>query len=87
MSTLDQYAQQKLDRLSREGLLRVPAETHRIDGVRATRGGKPLISFCCNDYLNLTRHPVVTKAAIVALEEYGAGSGASRLVTGNHPLY
>jgi 8-amino-7-oxononanoate synthase len=87
MSTLDQYAQQKLDRLSTEGLLRVPAETHRIDGVRATRDGKTLISFCCNDYLNLTQHPVVTRAAIVALEEYGAGSGASRLVTGNHPLY
>jgi len=87
MPTLDQYAQQKLDRLYAEGLLRVPAETHRMDGVRAMRDGETLISFCCNDYLNLTRHPVVTRAAIEALEEYGAGSGASRLVTGNHPLY
>lgn len=87
MSTLDQYAQQILDRLSAENLLRAPAETHRIDGVRAERDGKTLVSFCCNDYLNLTHHPVVTRAATAAIEEFGAGSGASRLVTGNHPLY
>ncbi len=87
MSTLDEFAQQRLGRLSDEGLLRVPAETRRLDGVRAERDGKILVSFCCNDYLNLTHHPVVTRAAIAAIEEYGAGSGASRLVTGNHPLY
>ena len=37
--------------------------------------------------LNLTQHPAIKQAAIAAIEEYGAGSGASRLVTGNHPLY
>jgi 8-amino-7-oxononanoate synthase len=46
-----------------------------------------LLSFSCNDYLNLTQHPAIKQAAIAAVEEYGAGSGASRLVTGNHPLY
>jgi 8-amino-7-oxononanoate synthase len=35
----------------------------------------------------LTQHPAVKQAAAAALEQYGAGSGASRLVTGNHPLY
>jgi 8-amino-7-oxononanoate synthase len=87
MSTLDQFAQTRLDRLSDQGLLRVPAQTRRIDGVRAERDGKILVSFCCNDYLNLTQHPVVMRAATAAIEEYGAGAGASRLVTGNHPLY
>src|SRR5262249_35357685 len=38
-------------------------------------------------YLNLTQHPAIKRAAVAAIEEYGAGSGASRLVTGNHPLY
>src|SRR6185312_2218583 len=37
--------------------------------------------------LNLTQHPAVKQAAREAIEHYGAGSGASRLVTGNHPLY
>jgi 8-amino-7-oxononanoate synthase len=45
------------------------------------------MSFSCNDYLNLSQHPAIKKAAIAAVEKYGAGSGASRLVTGNHPLY
>ncbi len=87
MSTIDEFAQAKLDRLAEEGLLRSPAETRRIDGVRAERGGRVLVSFCCNDYLNLSQHPTVKRAASVAGEEYGVGAGASRLVTGNHPLY
>jgi 8-amino-7-oxononanoate synthase len=45
------------------------------------------LSFSCNDYLNLTHHPKVKAAAIAAIEQHGAGSGASRLVTGNHPLF
>jgi len=53
----------------------------------AGRNGKTLISFCCNDYLNLSYHPQVLKAAQDATARYGVGSGASRLVTGNHPLF
>jgi 8-amino-7-oxononanoate synthase len=45
------------------------------------------LSFCCNDYLNLTHHPAVKEAAIEALRVYGVGAGASRFVTGNHPLF
>ncbi len=51
------------------------------------RDGRRLVSFSCNDYLNLSQHPDIKAAAIRATEQYGAGSGASRLVTGNHPLY
>src|ERR1700691_4022973 len=52
-----------------------------------TRDGKRLLSFSCNDYLNLSQHPDVKAAAIAAIRRFGAGAGASRLVTGNHPLY
>jgi 8-amino-7-oxononanoate synthase len=50
------------------------------------RGGRRLLSFSCNDYLNLSHHPAVKAAAQGAIETYGAGAGASRLVTGDHPL-
>lgn len=53
----------------------------------AARGGRNLISFCCNDYLGLTQHPKVKAAAIEATQMFGAGAGASRLVTGNHLHY
>jgi 8-amino-7-oxononanoate synthase len=87
MSSLDQFASDKLGELERGHLRRILAETDRADGLWITRNGQRLLSFSCNDYLNLTHHPAVKKAAMAALERYGAGSGASRLVTGNHPLF
>lgn len=45
--------------------------------------GKPLLSFCSNDYLGLANHPAVIAAFKRGLDQYGAGSGASHLVTGH----
>ena len=87
MHSLDAFAQEKLDDLQRRHLRRALAETMREDGIWVERDGRRLLSFSCNDYLNLTQHPAIKQAAIAAIEIYGAGSGASRLVTGNHPLY
>ncbi len=87
MHSLDTFAQAKLDDLQRRHLSRALAETVREDGIWVERDCRRLLSFSCNDYLNLTQHPAIKQAAIAAIEEYGAGSGASRLVTGNHPLY
>jgi 8-amino-7-oxononanoate synthase len=87
LSSLDQFASEKLSELERGHLRRTLAETEREDGLWITRNCRRLLSFSCNDYLNLTHHPAVKKAAIAALQRYGAGSGASRLVTGNHPLF
>jgi 8-amino-7-oxononanoate synthase len=87
MHSLDRFAQDKLDELKRRNLHRSLTDTLREDGIWVERGGRRLLSFSCNDYLNLTQHPAIKQAAIAAIEEYGAGSGASRLVTGNHPLY
>ncbi|MFY9694713.1 MAG: 8-amino-7-oxononanoate synthase [Xanthobacteraceae bacterium] len=86
MRSLDDYAGEKLDALERANLRRSPAVTAR-DGIWAERDGRRLLSFSCNDYLNLIRHPEVIAAAIEATGRYGVGAGASRLVTGNHPLY
>jgi len=87
MKSLDRYAQDKLKDLQRRHLRRTLTESLREDGLWIERDGKRLLSFSCNDYLNLTQHPAIKQAAIDAIEKYGVGSGASRLVTGNHPLY
>lgn len=86
MRSLDQFAAEKLAALDRAHLRRAPAVTARA-GIWAERDGRRLLSFSCNDYLNLTQHPDVIAAAIAATARYGVGAGASRLVTGNHPLY
>lgn len=86
MHSLDQFATAKLDALARATLRRSLTETERLEGPWAVRGGRRLLSFCCNDYLNLSTHPRIKAAAAAALQRYGIGAGASRLVTGNHPL-
>lgn len=85
--TLTAFAQGKLDQLSATSLLRTIKPTRRMDGVVVERDGRRLISFSCNDYLGLSHHPELKAAAIRAIETYGTGSGASRLVTGDHPLF
>ncbi|HUD52474.1 aminotransferase class I/II-fold pyridoxal phosphate-dependent enzyme, partial [Parvibaculum sp.] len=86
-SSLDAFAASKLAGLEARNLRRRLVETDRREQAYAMRDGRQLISFCCNDYLNLSQHPRVKAAAIAAIETYGTGSGASRLVTGNHPLF
>lgn len=87
MPALDDILQQKLEVLASKHLKRSLKHTGRGGGVHVQRGGKELISFSCNDYLGLTHHPDVVAAGVEALAEYGAGAGASRLVTGNLPCY
>jgi 8-amino-7-oxononanoate synthase len=87
MRSLEDFAATKLGELDRASLHRVLTETDRLDGIWVDRNGRRLLSFCCNDYLALSQHPAIKAAAIDATRRYGVGSGASRLVTGNHPLF
>ena len=86
MTSLDAFARAKLAELDARALRRTLEPTRRLDGLWVERGGRRLISFSCNDYLNLSHHPDVKAAAAEAVLAYGAGAGASRLVTGDHPL-
>jgi 8-amino-7-oxononanoate synthase len=61
--------------------------TIRKNNSFVTRNQKKLISFSSNDYLGLSQNSEVIEAGIIAIKKYGAGSGASRLVSGNNFLY
>lgn len=87
IDTLTAYAQAKIAGLQAKSLARTLKPTHRLDGVHVIRGGREMISFSCNDYLGLSHHPALKAAAVAAIETYGVGAGASRLVTGDHPLF
>jgi 8-amino-7-oxononanoate synthase len=86
MSSLDRFAADKLSDLKARGVLRTLKPTRRLDGLWVERAGRKLLSFSCNDYLNLSHHPQVKAAAAQAALDYGAGAGASRLISGDHPL-
>lgn len=86
MHSLQTFAEDKLATLESRTLRRTLSPTHRVDGLWVERDGRRLLSFSCNDYLGLSHHPAVKAAAAAAIGTYGVGSGASRLVTGDHPL-
>jgi 8-amino-7-oxononanoate synthase len=52
-------------------------------GPRVLLDGRPVLLLCSNNYLGLADHPRVREAAAEAAMRYGAGAGASRLVSGN----
>jgi 8-amino-7-oxononanoate synthase len=85
--SLQQLARDRLARLEVQHLRRELVVTDRVAASVARRGPTELISFACNDYLGLSRHPDVIRASEEATRHLGVGAGASRLVTGNHSLY
>jgi 8-amino-7-oxononanoate synthase len=86
MQSLDDFARGKLAGLEARDLRRWLKPTARLDALYLERDGRRLMTFSCNDYLNLSQHPRVRDAAKAAIDAHGAGAGASRLVTGDHPL-
>ena len=56
-------------------------------GQRVLLDGRPVLLLCSNNYLGLADHPSVRRAAAEAAMRWGAGAGASRLVSGNMRLH
>jgi 8-amino-7-oxononanoate synthase len=83
--------QAELDAIRAAGRWRQPrdlATTGAMTGTMHTDGTEhPVVSFASNDYLGLTRHPAVVAAAHEAIDRWGTGTGASRLVVGSRPLH
>ena len=76
----------RLDAVVEDGRWRAPREFD-ARGPAGVLDGAPVISFASNDYLGLSAHEAVVAAAPAALERWGAGAGASRLVTGSRPVH
>jgi 8-amino-7-oxononanoate synthase len=75
--------QDQLDALAARSLLRRRREAETPTAPRQTVDGRPLLAFCSNDYLGLAAHPLVVEALREGASLYGAGSGASHLVSGH----
>jgi adenosylmethionine-8-amino-7-oxononanoate aminotransferase len=77
----------ELDAVRTAGRWRTTRDLVTTGPVTGTLDGQPVVSFASNDYLGLTHHPSVVAAAHDALDRWGAGTGASRLVVGSRPLH
>lgn len=76
-----------LETLRSQGLFRSMRLVHGAQSSRVILDGREVLLLCSNNYLGLADHPVLKEAAIRAVEQYGTGSGASRLVSGNMELH
>ncbi len=83
MEKMDTEIKEELSRLNALGLGRTLLPIEGPQGPRVAINGSVVVLLCSNDYLGLASHPLVKAAAIEAIEKYGFGSGASRLVSGN----
>ena len=80
--------QARRERLAAEGQWRAPTtfDGRGPEGVLVENGTK-VVSFATDDFLGLSLHPTVVAAAHEALDHWGTGAGASRLVSGGQPLH
>lgn len=86
--TWREWAEAEATAIRRAGQWRAPRELDAAgpEGKLAP-DGRAVIAFASNDYLGLTQHPEVIAAAHAALDRWGAGSGAARLIVGSRPVH
>jgi 8-amino-7-oxononanoate synthase len=83
MNSFENELNLRLAKIREQNLFR---ELHRVDSPQSPHiniGGKTFLNFSSNDYLGLANHPVLKTAAIRAIEKFGVGAGASRLICGS----
>jgi 8-amino-7-oxononanoate synthase len=79
--------EERLAELERLGLKRALRIVSGPQGPRVLLDGKPVLLLCSNNYLGLAHHPRVCEAAAEAAIKWGAGAGASRLVSGTMTIH
>lgn len=73
----------ELENLAERGMLRSLRTVETAQGPHVRVDGRDVLLLCSNNYLGLAGHPALVQAAQEATARYGAGSGASRLVSGS----
>jgi 8-amino-7-oxononanoate synthase len=89
VATWDERVAADLDAVREAGRWRAPRDLATTGAVTGSLpgDGTEVVSFASNDYLGLTHHPAVQAAAREAVDRWGTGTGASRLVVGSRPLH
>lgn len=83
MSSFDAFLEAQLRRIEQQNLHRKLRLVSSPQGARIVIDGRPAVNFSSNDYLGLASDPRLKEAAIEATRQFGAGSGASRLISGS----
>lgn len=85
--SIDEIAMKALETLKEQDLLWRIRVLQGPSEAWTTVDGKRVLMLCSNNYLGLCNHPKLKKAAIEAIEKYGVGSGAVRVIAGTMDLH
>ncbi|MBI2354887.1 MAG: 8-amino-7-oxononanoate synthase [Deltaproteobacteria bacterium] len=77
----------ELEQIRSRGLYRTTRLIHGRQSQRVVLDGREVLMLCSNNYLGLADHPLLSRAAIAAIERFGTSSAASRLVSGTMELH
>jgi glycine C-acetyltransferase len=84
---LTKELKEELDKLDEQNLLWNPRTLTSPSCAKSIVDGKDVVMLCSNNYLGLANHPALRKAAVEAVEKYGAGSGSVRPIAGTMDLH
>lgn len=87
MRPSDRWAREALDALDARGLLRSLESLEGRQGASVRIDGREYVNFTSNDYLGLCGDERLVRASMIALERFGSGGGASRLLAGGSDLH
>ncbi len=87
MKPLAQELIARLEQLRKDNLYRQLRTVDSAQGPRIGMNGRELVNFSSNDYLGLANHEAVKEGALQAIRDFGAGTGASRLICGSQQIH
>ena len=77
------FIETELTKIKAAGLYRRLRRVDGDQGATLSIDGREVVNFSSNNYLGIANHPELAAAAKAAIDRYGCGSGASRLISGN----
>lgn len=81
------YLKEKIEELKESGVYRKLPVLEGANEAEVILDGKKVINLSSNNYLGFSNHPRLKRAAIEAVEKYGAGAGAVRTIVGNMSIH
>jgi glycine C-acetyltransferase len=85
---MKEYLEKEIQNIKEEGLYKKERIITSPQGAEITlEGGKKVLNFCANNYLGLSSHPEVIKAAKDTLDSHGFGMSSVRFICGTQDIH